>query len=208
MDGCPCCVAESDKQRIAGKPLRMLGGADLDHYAFKAMTTWGTVADFKHFLPRIMELLAANALLTDIFVVLVKLSYGEWHNWPEKEQQAVRTFLSVWWEALPDNAYLIREAFIEIHTLTRDLHPLLKSWGSGPHYLRALVGLILYDLADIAAQKRDFKHFSESDSRQFLHWALGLKSALETAFFHFEASDAAFAEEISDAIYVLDTIRL
>ena len=60
MDGCPCCVSDSDKEKIHTKQLRELDGDDLSRYAFKAMTTWGDTDDFKHYLPRIFELLATT----------------------------------------------------------------------------------------------------------------------------------------------------
>ena len=58
VEGCPCCVTKDDKKLIEAKVLRELTADDLNHFAFNAMTTWGTVKDFKHFLPRLLELLA------------------------------------------------------------------------------------------------------------------------------------------------------
>jgi hypothetical protein len=57
VEGCPCCVRERDKRALESKPLRQLASSDLGRYAFKAMTTWGNQDDFRHFLPRIFELL-------------------------------------------------------------------------------------------------------------------------------------------------------
>ena len=39
MEGCPCCVSDSDKENIHSKQLRELNEDDLSRYAFKAMTT-------------------------------------------------------------------------------------------------------------------------------------------------------------------------
>jgi len=67
VEGCPCCVTKNDKQLIEAKVLTELSPDDLNRFAFKAMTTWGTVEDFKHFLPRQRELLyqglSANKLI-------------------------------------------------------------------------------------------------------------------------------------------------
>ena len=49
MEGCPCCVKDTDKMRLLSKPLRELAADDLSKYYWKAMTTWGAVDDFKHF---------------------------------------------------------------------------------------------------------------------------------------------------------------
>jgi len=40
----------------------------LHHYIGDAMTTWGDVYDFRHFLPRILEIYALDDSLTDQFL--------------------------------------------------------------------------------------------------------------------------------------------
>ena len=59
-EGCPCCVSDSDKRRLFSKPLSDLSPDDLGRFAWKALTTWGTVEDLKHFLPRLLELVAID----------------------------------------------------------------------------------------------------------------------------------------------------
>jgi hypothetical protein len=76
VEGCPHCVSDRDHARIHSRPLRSLSGDDLGRYAFKAMTTWGNERDFRHFLPRILELLVSNDLDPPTEVVLGKLAYG------------------------------------------------------------------------------------------------------------------------------------
>ena len=44
------------------KPLQEPEAEDLGRYSFKAMTTVSDVHDFRHFLPRIKELLALGGL--------------------------------------------------------------------------------------------------------------------------------------------------
>jgi hypothetical protein len=99
VEGCPHCVSDRDHARIYSGPLRSLTAEDLGRYAFKAMTTWGNARDFRHFLPRILELVASNAL--DSFVptevVLGKLASGKWRTWPEQERTALRSFLRLRW---------------------------------------------------------------------------------------------------------------
>ena len=55
IEGCPCCVSGSDEDNIHSKQLRQLNGDDLSRYAFKAMTTWGDIEDFKYYLPGIFS---------------------------------------------------------------------------------------------------------------------------------------------------------
>ena len=85
---------------VAAKPLRELSVEDLQIYYFKAMTTWGEINDFKHFLPRIFELLAELPIDFDEWVTLGKLNYGNYKDWPDNEKEAVHRFLLVFWQKL------------------------------------------------------------------------------------------------------------
>lgn len=98
VDGCPCCVGDADHRRIRTRPLRLLKPEDIDMYARKALTTWGTADDFRHFLPRLFELLALRPPgFTDAEVVFRKLPYAEWRRWPGQEQAAIeRYFMALW----------------------------------------------------------------------------------------------------------------
>lgn len=60
IDGCPCCVGDADNRLIRSNPLRQLDPSDLLRYAAKAITTWGSSYDFRHFLPRIFELIVLS----------------------------------------------------------------------------------------------------------------------------------------------------
>jgi hypothetical protein len=93
MAVCPCCTTEEETHSLTSKTLRLLTGDDIGEYAFSAMTTWGDVEDFKHFLPRIFELKAIDAVWTDTFVVLGKLEYASWRSWRKDEQDVVYEFM-------------------------------------------------------------------------------------------------------------------
>jgi hypothetical protein len=98
IDACSCgCGAANHVPRLYSKALRELGPAELDYYAFSALTTMGNENDFRHFLPRIFELSSANELFTDAAVVFWHLSYAHWENWPRVEQNVIREyFWSLW----------------------------------------------------------------------------------------------------------------
>lgn len=101
IEACPCCTSEAMKQALHGAPLRELGTVKLDHYTFKAMTTWGDVDDFRHFLPRILELLGTSGgFSNDAPDVLSKLTYGNWRSWPAREQHAIEAFIVAWGRVL------------------------------------------------------------------------------------------------------------
>jgi hypothetical protein len=112
--------------------------ARLHFYAFCAMTTMGDVDDFRHFLPRILELLNDDEFLLEIDqeVVLSKLSYGKWDMWPVKEQRAVREYLLAHWAIQlhkPPSADRYQKAEVGrwLCALARaetDLFPYLELW--------------------------------------------------------------------------------
>jgi len=90
-------ITAEQARRLHAKPLRELSKRDLDRYARSALTTWGDVDDFKHFLPRIFELIARHPGWGDA-VMFESLSRAQWDGWPQRERDAVRRFLEALWE--------------------------------------------------------------------------------------------------------------
>jgi len=100
VGGCPHCVDDVDHAQIHSRPLRELSSSDLGKFAMKVMTTWGSVLDFKHMLPRIFELQVTDRLwAVDLPVTLGKLDYGEWRTWRTEEQSAVEMYLRACWNS-------------------------------------------------------------------------------------------------------------
>ncbi len=76
---------------LTSAPRRELTWDKLTAFEGSAISTAGTVGDFKHFLPRIMELMVpaeGDAFYPDI--VAGKLRYAGWEHWPPDEIAAVR----------------------------------------------------------------------------------------------------------------------
>jgi hypothetical protein len=91
---CQCCVSKDEKHVLLSKTLRELSADDLSNYAADVFLTVGSEADFKYFLPRILELSVEKEFLwPDPEVVLGKLKLANWSSWPEKEQAAVLSLL-------------------------------------------------------------------------------------------------------------------
>lgn len=90
VEGCPCCVSARDSEALlAGEP------AALRRYAGKAISTWGGVDEFRHFLPRLLDAVAAGEV--DLDTVTGKLGYAGWARWPADERAAVRARLVDLW---------------------------------------------------------------------------------------------------------------
>lgn len=80
------------------KPLDAISSLDLQKYIPTAVTSWGTLEDFKYFLPRILELLSLhnnkNEGLTEIdcMTICTKLVYSKWKDWELDEQEALEEY--------------------------------------------------------------------------------------------------------------------
>lgn len=88
---------EEELGALMRKPLRQITAGEMDLYASHALTTVGDVDLFKYALPRLLELVSEEEMLTDEAVVLSRLTYAEWMTWPAPEQAAIRDFLLAWW---------------------------------------------------------------------------------------------------------------
>lgn len=207
MEGCPCCVSDTDKEKIHSKLLSDLDGDDLSRYAFKVMTTWGDTNDFKHYLPKIFELLATTDFIVDTFVVLGKLNDGQWKIWTEKEQAGIKIFLFSWWsDLIKTKLYFDKEAFIEINSLTQNIERLLDLWTNNFHdnsfanYVE-LVNDYYYDLTN---KRKDFKELNQSEANKLINWIKINSTKLEEGYFYFEDKNKELAERTSTALYIFE----
>lgn len=207
MEGCPCCVSDADKEKIHSKQLRDLNGDDLSRYAFKAMTTWGDTDDFKHYLPRIFELLATTDFIVDTFVVLDKLEYGKWQNWSDTENQVINKFLFAWWTDLTKyKSYFDKEAFIGIYKLTGDIVQLLNRWtiNMEDNSFSNYVDLVYNYYNDLTGKNTDFKALDKASVEKLIKWIKDNSKLLETGFFHFADKNKELAEKISATQYIYE----
>jgi len=94
---------------------------DLGLYVFHAMTTVGDVDDFRHFLPRILELALSTEFPVAREVVPGKLRYAKWTEWPAGESQAVRAYLAELWRTTLDHISWLGQV-----TARRQLRPTLR----------------------------------------------------------------------------------
>jgi len=94
INGCPCCLDHKDICTLLSTPLRSLTGEELSPYASSVFLTVGGETDFLYFLPRILEISATDASWwPDPEVVLGKLRYAGWENWPSDQRRAVLAFI-------------------------------------------------------------------------------------------------------------------
>lgn len=206
IEGCPCCVSDADKSILHTARLQELPPEHLSRFAFKAMTTFGDTEDFKHFLPRIFELSAQRALPVDEFVVLGKLEYGHWHQWPAKEVAAIRNFLLAWWQHdVHTQPTFDRHLLLEISQRVGGLSVLLDLWQTDTEAgFSSFVDFLNYGFSETIARKSSFKTLSETEADHLLRWAKQKEPELERAYFANEYTDPIFAADISKALYILE----
>lgn len=89
VDGCPCCIDESD--------YKSLKEGDLSRYLWDALYVWGGENDFKHYLPKLIEYVYIDKE-DDTFHIVNKIKYVE--NWKEDEIETIAEWYSAYaqWE--------------------------------------------------------------------------------------------------------------
>lgn len=207
INGCPCCVSDSAKELIHSKPLRELEEDDLKYYAFKAMTTFGEVNDFKHFLPRIFELTTTTYFVVDSFVILGKLDYGKWGTWPQTEQQAVQNLFIPWWEQLLfSRGFFDHSEFFQIYQRIGRLEPMLAVWklNFDGHGFLTFLDLVEHYYSELLQGAKIFNYLKPEELDAFVQWIGQQSDVFEKAFFHFEEMDPELAQRISDVQYIYE----
>lgn len=91
---CECCISNEEKKLLLDRKLRMLTADELGNYAADVFLTVGSLADFKYFLPRMVELSVKEEFSWPTpEVMLGKLKLADWYDWPEIERAPVLSLL-------------------------------------------------------------------------------------------------------------------
>lgn len=214
-------------------PLDHIVPGDIARYATKAMTTQGSVEDFKHFLPRLFELLVVEGDYLDPEVLVGKLTYGEWATWPVEEQQAVLEFLRAWWRAVlshfPENLATIGDynaweraaeprlnisaddCLCAIAQACDDLHPFLDDWTQGRKAaaLRHLAAFIADNVASLREErglKNTFWGNGPGGAEQVVRWLMRSEFVEQIRTTAKEITDLTAALELDQAADSLEAI--
>lgn len=195
----------------------------MDRFIFKAMTTWGEVDDFKHFLPRILELLAMSGEdFPEVFLVGSKLVYGKLEEWPQEEQFAVKEFLKAWWRnelaSIESDCHIyefissrIDQCLECIAKSLNDIGDFLEIWLNDDSIpaLRHLSHFIFLNHESLTSKKElDNLRWNElSRQPQIINFLLDDRTLkkIETAFY--KHSNECYAFEFSEAEQKLQWIR-
>ncbi|OAV45094.1 hypothetical protein A3850_011610 [Lewinella sp. 4G2] len=99
------------------KPLTELNDGDLSLFTGKVLSTWGSITDLKHFIPRILELTAEYRTPYEIWILYDRLEMGKWTEWPADEFRAISNFNKcLVYEILTDGSEIAEENFMDYFT--------------------------------------------------------------------------------------------
>ncbi|MET8149635.1 hypothetical protein ACIBSW_23825 [Actinoplanes sp. NPDC049668] len=135
IEYCQCCFTPEDERAVlTDMPVRQLPADALRPYAADVMLTVGGVADFRYFLPRLLEIACGEGFSwPDLESVVGRLRFAGWRSWQDDERDAVRDFLAALWaNALagdPDQED-VDTILCAIGNAEDDLKPYLTEWAS------------------------------------------------------------------------------
>ncbi|MEV1199493.1 hypothetical protein [Microbispora rosea] len=195
---CDHCVSAERVRAARAAPLRMLTAAALSPYAWNGLYTWGDVEEFKHYLPRLLELLILEEL-DGLHAPSLMLRLGvRWQTWSKIEQEAVIGTVGAWWRqtlsSYPRDVDGMDLIEIIADDLKLDLAPYLAEWESNTTEAAARhMAWLMHDFTVAVAHGAEWYALLD-------RWIRGTAPAviLERGFF--SASSPEVAQELSDAL--------
>ena len=210
---CDCgCIPEDEGSKIYSKPLRKLTEDDLNFYSTKAMTTWGDLEDYKHFLPRILELFAVdkNNDGLDLDEIINKLKYGNWETWPIDERQAIIQIIrSTWLNYVNQKKSEICKFDFEAFSFVLSFKEMMELWkpSVNPLGLKNFVHFFYFNGNELESVFRILNIEIEEIERNFHSFFKreNLNEVLEKEFFKVEKKDPEYAEKVSIVLQMIET---
>jgi hypothetical protein len=127
---------DADYEHALHGDLRSLEPKLVDKYVWDAIHHTGDEQDFKHFLPRVYELLAAGGLpFADPEMAIGRLTMAGWAQWPEAERRPVLRLLDAMWDdamKLSDPPMDIEELVCGLGLAFEAAPPQFVEWRSDP----------------------------------------------------------------------------
>lgn len=101
----PCFPGACDDRPLRAVSLEQLPPSAFERYQWKAVSTWGSVDDLKHFLPRLLEIIAAMRLdeatrEIDPWMIFGKMRYSQWGRWRKGERKVLDEYFDALWSVL------------------------------------------------------------------------------------------------------------
>ncbi len=218
-----------DDRPLRADSLCRLPAAAFKNYQWKAITTWGTVDDFKHFLPRMLELIAfpnsdpqptlehGVPACVELDMVSGKLEYGQWHRWPKAEHNAIQEYSESLWASIlatmpstePCGVWTAQNELHVLSSFHEDLTPFLLRWETdaadptdgfiAAAHLAVSVLDVQRRLLDLCSTKRELAPPAGTTNDQTLNWLASDRVAELLEAAFFRWAESPYAETISQA---------
>lgn len=104
-------------------------------------------------------------------------------------------------------SYFVSFEFAELYELKGDMQMLLNGWkiSLDNNSIRNFVDFVTSEYSDLANHRGKLhKQIGEQNVRKLLIWVGENKPLIQEAFFKYSDSDKEFAEEASNALYILE----
>ena len=205
------CDLQVWNRELNSKALQELTSEDLSRFSTKLLTTWGEVGDLKHFLPRILELMAQwDSPAYDIWVFFDRLEMAKLTEWPSEERECIWEFMRRLWESiLDDNSEKAETNFQEYFGALAHFYPnfshLLDAWERADSHssIKHLANYV-FDENQFLFVKGVLHGFKKESKNvpQFKEWLLSERTLnkLEKAYYLYEkepiAETISWAEKI------------
>jgi hypothetical protein len=212
--GCPCCVNAGDVSVLFSRPLEHLSADDLRRFSRKVLTTWGDVRDFKHFLPRMLELPVVDfAAPVECDGVFLKLATAKWREWATVERAAVEGYIqAIWRRCITDDesVFHLDEWLGSFAIAGVNLEPFLQQWEQcrwAPGYEKLREFIDANTLALIRKRTLSGGFWNAEPAAQIAEWLLseGLTARLNVIF---EQSVSVDAEHTDELVRLLDRLEI
>ncbi|MEU6859743.1 hypothetical protein AB0B28_12840 [Glycomyces sp. NPDC046736] len=183
IDWCHHCRSESDVAALLKPtPLREISAQALRPYAAHVLTTIGDVADFRYFLPRILEIASTTGFpWPDLDLLTDRLHLASWSTWDVEETTAIQAlFRALWAKTLatypsdPD-AFTILNA---IGNIRIDPAPYLHEWTASlmrPSAAAALLDMLRHSPLPLKRTERSTDPRLHDHEAQIARWVTSPK---------------------------------
>ena len=120
---------EKWKDELFSEKLEKLKAENLYNFCSSVMLTWGKEDDYKHFLPRIYELIANYNSPYEEWIILDRLNDCKWRDWEIEEVKSVEFYLiELWLNLLKSSGYKFNDYFSAIANVYPDFDEMLLKW--------------------------------------------------------------------------------
>jgi hypothetical protein len=169
---------DADYERALHGDLRSLPSNVVDKYIWDAIHHTGDEHDFKHFLPRVYELVASGELPTaDPEMAIGRLAQAGWSEWPEPERQPVLRLLDAIWEdtmTLPQPPIGIEELVCGLDLAFDGVPPQLTRWRHDPRPTakRRLAEFVIANADELPNRSLSDSWWSGAGEKEVVTWLL------------------------------------